>query len=111
MTFGDKLLYHHEHPAKLAMDLIFLVAAGVLIWQQHLYRAIAVGIGGPLVASAIVLPFVTMPARRTFTWAAVAIRIAGALVFWLGAWYRSIFYCVVGLLIIAAPWIRTRSRR
>jgi hypothetical protein len=111
MTFGEKLLYHHNHPAKLAIDVICLVVAGMLIWQQHLLRAIAVGIGGPLIASAIVLAFAGVSAHRTLTWPVVAMRVAGALMFWLAAWYRSILYCIVGVLIIAAPWIKTRSRR
>ena len=115
MTFGKKLLYHHNHPLKVAIDVVCLVAAAVLFWQQHLYRALAVGIGGPLIASAIVLPFVKAPASRTLTWPAVGLRIAGAVVVGLGAWYRSTFYCIVGVLIIAAPiWLkalRTRSRR
>ena len=111
MTFGEKLLYHHNHPAKVAMDVVCLVVAGVLIWQQHLYRAMAVGIGGPLIASAIVLAFMGVSAHRTLTWPVVAIRIAGAFVFWLGAWYRSVFWCFVGVLIITFDLVRRRLPR
>jgi len=111
MTFSDKLLYHHNHPAKLAADGICLIAGAVLIWQQHLYRAIAVGVGGPLLASAVVLAFVTVPPSRTLTWPIVALRVAGALVFWIGAWYRSVFWCAVGIVIIAFDAVRGRLPR
>ena len=110
MTFTEKLLYHHDHPAKVAADVVCLMVAGVLIWQQHLYRAIAVGIGGPLLVSVAILAFANVTARST-TWQAVAFRVAGAFVFWGGAWYKSVLYCTVGILLIAFPWARARMPR
>ena len=67
--------------------------------------------GRPLVASAIVLAFAGVSAHRTLTWPVVAIRVAGAFVFGLAAWYRSVFWCTSGIFIIAFPWIRRRLPR
>ena len=111
MTFGEKLLYHHDHPAKVAMDVVCVAVAAVLIWQQHLYRAIAVGVGGPLIASAIVLALMNVSAQRSLTWPVVAVRVAGAFTVLLGAWYKSVFWCAIGVLVIAFPWVRTRLPR
>ena len=111
MTFSEKLLYHHNHPAKLAADAVCLLVAAMLIWQQHLYRAIAVGVGGPLLASALVLAVMTVSPARTLTWPLVALRVAGACVVVLAAWYRSVLWCIVGIAIIAFDLVRRRMPR
>ena len=33
-------------------------------------------------------------------------RLVGVFIFWGAAWYRSVFYCSVGLLVIAFTWVR-----
>jgi hypothetical protein len=121
MTLREKLLYHHIHPAKMATDAICAMAAAVLLWQQHLLRAIAVGLGPPIVVSLLVLQFANLEklkesplgryAGRTMTAATDIVRVLGAFVFWGGAWYRSVFWCIVGLLIIAFVWVRGRLPR
>jgi hypothetical protein len=77
MTFREKLLYHEVHPAKIIIDVTTALAAAVLLWQQHLLRAAAVGLAPPIIAS-----------------------------LWGAALYRSVFYCIVGLLVIALAWVR-----
>ena len=116
MTLREKLLSHHDHPAKLVVDAIAAVVAAGLLWQQHLIRAAAVGLVAPAVASACVLWFAdleTLKALRwgryeagtvTLTW--VLVRIAGVFVFWGGAWYRSVMVCLAGLVVIALTWVR-----
>src|SRR5258706_7094047 len=108
MTLREKLLYHHDHPAKLVVDAIAAVVAAVLLWQQHLIRAAAVGLVVPAMASACVLWFADFEApkesrrvrseARTVTWTMVLVRIAGVFVFWGGAWYRSTTVCLAGLV-------------
>jgi hypothetical protein len=126
MTFREKLRYHHTHPAKLIVDASSVIAAAVLLWQQHLLRAIAVGIVLPVMASACVILFANLEkhknsrlgryAAANMTAPMQAVLVFGALVFWGGAWYRSIRYCLVGLLVITLAWRRgtlfkTRSPR
>ena len=33
-------------------------------------------------------------------------RLVGVFIFWGAAWYRSVFYCSVGLLVIGFTWAR-----
>ena len=40
MTLREKLLYHQVHPAKIGIDVTTALAAAVLLWQQHLLRAV-----------------------------------------------------------------------
>src|SRR5476649_2434372 len=119
MTIREKLLYHHNHPAKLVVDVIVVIAGAVLLWQQHLYRAAVIGLVVPAFASACVMLFADCEtlkelrfgpyeARKT-TWLMVAIRIAGVFVFWGGAWYRSVRVCLIGLIVIALTWVRVPS--
>ena len=110
MTLREKLLYHHNHPAKLVVDAIAAVAAAVLLWQQHLIRAAAVGVVVPAIASACVLWFADSKARGV-TWTTVTLRIAGVFAFWGGAWYRSVMVCLAGLVVIARPRLSWTSAR
>jgi len=126
MTFREKLRYHHTHPAKLIVDASAVIAAAVLLWQQHLLRAIAVGIVLPAMASACMILFANLEKQKNsrlgryaadnMTAPMQAVHAFGVLVFWGGAWYRSIRYCLVGLLVITLAWRRgtlfkTRSPR
>jgi hypothetical protein len=116
MTLREKLLYHHGHRAKLAVDAIAAVVAAMLLWQQHWIRAAAVGLVLPAIASACVLWFADLKTpkelrwggdqARTVTWTTVAVRIAGVFVFWGGAWSRSVILCLAGLVAIALTWVR-----
>jgi hypothetical protein len=116
MTLRERLLYHHAHPAKLVVDAIAAIVAAVLLWQQHLIRAAAVGLGVPAIASACVLWFADVETlkelrggrseARTVTSTMMLVRIAGVFVFWGGAWYRSVTVCLAGLVVIALTWVR-----
>ena len=126
MTLREKLLYHKIHPAKLSVDVSTAIVAAVLLWQQHLLRAIAVGIVLPVLASACVLLFADLEKQKDsrfgryvagrLTRSMEAVLGLGVMLFWGGAWYRSIRYCLVGLLVITLAWRRdtlfkTRSPR
>ena len=116
MTLREKLLCHHDHPAKLVVDAIAAVVAAALLWQQHVIRAAAVGLVVPALASACVLWFADLETlkdvrwgryeARTVTSTMVLVRIAGVFVFWGGAWYRSVMVCLAGLVVIALTWVR-----
>jgi hypothetical protein len=121
MSLRQQLLYHHNHPAKLVVDVLAVLAAAVLLWQQHLYRAAAVGLVVPAIASACVLWFADCDTlkelrfgryeARAVTWAMVMIRVAGVFIFWGGAWYRSTMVCLAGLIVIALTWVRVPAVR
>src|SRR5258706_4977859 len=113
MTFSEKLLRHHDHPAKVAADASAAIIAGVLLWQQHLARAAVVGVAVPSIASACVLWFADFGCHRApssrvrvSTWMSTMVRLAGVFVFWGGAWYRSAALCLAGLAVVALTWLR-----
>ena len=116
MTFREKLLYHEVHPAKIIIDVTTALAAAVLLWQQHLLRAAAVGLAPPIIASLLVIQFANLERMkgsplgryigRNMTPPLEVARLAGVFIFWGAAWYRSVFYCIVGLLVIAFAWVR-----
>lgn len=116
MTVREKLLYHHAHPAKLMVDGVSAVVAAWLLWEQHLLRAAAVGLVPPIVTSLLVLQFVDLErvkrsplgryVGRHMSLPLHITAVAGVFIFWGGAWYRSIFYCIVGLLVIVFAWVR-----
>jgi len=116
MTLRDKLLYHHAHPAKLLVDVGCAVAASWLCWNQHVLRAVAVGLGPPALVSLLVLQFAdvervkeSLLGRYVGTHMSLALHstaIAGVVIAWLAALRHSIFYCTVGLLIVTFAWVR-----
>ena len=116
MTFGEKLRYHHVHPAKLGIDVVSTIVAAVLLWQQHLLRAIAIGLAPPIIASLLVIQFANVEklahtrlgryVGRHMPMGMEFIKLIGVFIFWGAAWYRSVFYCSVGLLVIAFTWVR-----
>ena len=116
MTLREKLLYHHAHPVKLAADVSAGAIAAWLLWNQHLLRAAAVGLGLPAIASFFVLrladferlkrsPLGQYVGRHMSLPLQVA-AVVGVIIFAGAAWYRSIFYCIVGLLVVAFVWTR-----
>ena len=116
MNARDRLLYHHAHPAKLAVDAICAVTAAWMFWEQHLLRAVAIGLVPPALTSLLVLQFIDLErvkqsrvgrhVGRHMSLPLHITAVAGVVIFWLAAWYRSIFYCVVGLLIVLFAWVR-----
>ena len=116
MNVREKLLYHQIHPAKLLIDVSTALIAAVLLWQQHLLRAIAVGIVLPVIASACVMWLADLEklkqsefgryVAQSMTLPMEAARLFGVFVFWDGAWYRSESVCTVGLIVIALAWAR-----
>jgi hypothetical protein len=116
MTFREKLLYHQVHPAKIIIDVTTALAAAVLLWQQHLLRAAALGLAPPIIASLLVMQFANLEKvkqspigryiGRNMTLPLEIARLAGVFIFWGAAWYRSVFYSIVGLLVIAFAWVR-----
>src|SRR5438045_8250140 len=101
MTISDRLLQHFDNPAKRLLDLASAAAASVLLWQQHLIRGAGVGIGGPVIASAIVFAFADTAKPRGMSAPRLAMRVIGAIVLWGGAWWTSTWICAAGAALLA----------
>ncbi|HTI42973.1 MAG TPA: hypothetical protein VL693_14195 [Vicinamibacterales bacterium] len=114
MTLREKLLYQQLHPMTLGADASALLIAAVLLWQQHLLRALVVATALPLGASIVVLSSTAEETwarlrsgrheRVAVTAAIVCIRIAAMFLFWTAAWYRSVTLCAAALGAGALTW-------
>jgi len=114
VDFKQQSLYHQIHPAKLLTDWSTAFAAAWLLWGGHLALGLVVGIVPAPIASALVIRFADLErlkdsalgcyVTRYMTAAAQAVRLLGAAVFWIAAWYHSWVGAVAGLLVIVAAW-------
>ena len=97
VTLREKLLYQQLHPIKLGADAAALFIAAVLLWEQHLLRALVVAAALPLGASLVMLSSTAEETwarlrsgqheRLAVTAAIVCIRVAAMFAIWAGAWY------------------------
>jgi len=116
MTVEERLLYHQIHPLKLLTDLGVTPCALLLLRQHRLAIGLAVSFLPPVVASAVILRYAELEpyersrvgryVRRHMTPAMQALRLAGAVVMMLGAWYRRPWLLPAGLCIILFGWLR-----
>ncbi|OJU46218.1 MAG: hypothetical protein BGN98_11835 [Microbacterium sp. 69-7] len=109
----EAALLHQVHPAKLSTDLTADVASTALLWQRRVPAALAAGLVPPVIASTILM-------RRDLTWlrrtrrgrymlthmpaSAQAVRLAGQLLAWTGAYRRNVIVVALGHVIIALGW-------
>jgi hypothetical protein len=109
----DELLLHQVHWTKLTADGTASIVSLVLIWTGHRVAGLIVHFVIPAVASAVLLRTDTTPLRSTrrgryvlehMPPVAQAVRLAGDAVMTVGAWRRSGFLIIAGLLIVIAGW-------
>jgi hypothetical protein len=109
----DELLLHQVHWTKLTADGTASIVSLVLIWTGHRVVGLIVHFVIPAVASAVLLRTDTSPLRSTrrgryvlehMPPVAQAVRLAGDAVMTVGAWRRSGFLIIAGLLIVIVGW-------
>jgi hypothetical protein len=123
MDFAQKTIVHQIHPSKLATDWLSAFLGAWFLWQHHLAIGLAVGILPAPIATALVIRFVDLEsyrnsafgryALRYMTPLAQVVRLLGAAVFWLAAWFHIPLGMVAGIAIILAGWswgLASRSR-
>lgn len=116
MDFGERLLYHQIHPAKLLTDWVAALASFYLLWQNELALGIAVAIIPTVIVSFLVMQFADlykykksrlgMYVKRYMTMEARATRVFGFVVGAVGAWYRMIPVVAVGVVLVILVWLR-----
>jgi hypothetical protein len=106
----DELLLHQVHWTKLTADG---TASLVLIWTGHRIVGLIVHFVTPAVASAVLLRTDTSPLRSTrrgryvlehMPPVAQAVRLVGDAIMTVGAWRRSGYLIITGLLIVIPGW-------
>ncbi len=114
MDNREKEFYHQIHPAKLATDIATSVVSLYLFWGGELLGGIVVTIVFPPAASVMVIRFADLERLKNSAAGAYlahhmgpavqGIRLAGALVMIVGAWYHLLWLLAAGLLVILMAW-------
>ena len=116
MKFQEKRLYHQIHPVKLATDIIAAIYSSVLFWDHQLWRGIIANLLPPIIASLLIITFIDLwqykkssfgkYIKKYMTAPAEAVRFAGNIIMVMGAWYHSIAFVCVALVLIILVWMR-----
>lgn len=114
MNLSDRTLYHQIHPAKLATDWLTTPIALSFLWQRRLVPGLFMTVAPPIVASAIIMrsvdlePYARSGAgryiRRHMTPTMMAVRLAGAVIMSLAAWWHRPVGLPLGLLVVLCGW-------
>src|SRR5262245_48731398 len=117
MILRDRERFHQLHPAKLAVDWVTAIAAGVLFWRGHPAAALAVGF---LPSIAVTLLFLSgrledslerigrEPVARSIALELSAgvntLRFGGLAAAWVGCVLHRSWMIPAGLFVIAGGW-------
>jgi hypothetical protein len=114
MTLKEKMLFHQIHPAKLATDGLSAAVSLYFFWQHELLPALATHFLPPLLASFLLVRYVTLEpyqqspfgryVERHMTKFIEGVRTFGDLVMVLGAWVHDWMLIVLGLAVVAGAW-------
>jgi len=114
MDFGEKVLYHQIHPAKLAADIGASLVSTYLMWRRRFVAAMLGAFVPAVLASILVIGYADLERRkhsrfgryvhRYMDWRVSAWRSLGQVVMWVGAWYRVGKLIPIGLAIVVGAW-------
>ncbi|HMI84777.1 MAG TPA: hypothetical protein VK550_11840 [Polyangiaceae bacterium] len=114
MDLQERSLYHQVHPLKLAVDIGTAAISLCLLWQRHLYVALAVMWLPSIFVTALLIRSGSFEKvrdsrvgellRRRMTHSVEALRFGGLGIAAFGAWFRSAAAIVAGVLLIGACW-------
>ena len=114
MDFGEKVLYHQIHPAKLAADVGGSLASTYLMWRRRFVAAMLAAFVPAVVASVLVIRYADLEKRKHSPFGRYigrymdrrveAWRFFGQVVVWVGAWYRVGNLVPIGVAIVLAAW-------
>jgi len=116
MNLQEKALYHQIHPVKLLMDWGTTPPALYFLWRRRLLPGLLIAVGPPILASFLLMRYADLEGLkasaagrymgRYMTPAMQALRLAGAVVMMLGAWWRQPWLWPLGLLLVLFGWGR-----
>ena len=114
MNLQEKSLYHQIHPVKLLADWLPGPISLYLLWRRQPLKSLIIAIAPGIVTSYVILNTVDLEPYKNsaigryvkvyMTPAMQALRLAGQIVMWLGAWYRKPWLIMSGLLVILYGW-------
>ncbi len=115
MDFGEKVLYHQIHPAKLLADVGASLASTYLMWHRRFVAAMLAAFVPTFLASVLVIRYADLERRKHSRFGRYmrrymdrrvldAWRFFGQVVIWFGAWYRVGKLVPIGWAIVVAAW-------
>ena len=114
MDFGEKVLYHQIHPAKLAADVGASLVSTYLMWRHKCVAALLSSFVPSTIASVLVIRYADLEKRKRSPFGRYmhrymnrrveAWRFFGQVVIWVGAWYRVGKLVPIGWAIVVAAW-------
>ena len=114
LSLREKYLYHQIHPWKLAVDISGGLASTWLVWRRELWIAAVVAFVPSIVVSVVMLRWMDFSRQRDsgfgryvayhMTRIAEAVRSAGQIVMWVGAWFHAVWAIVAGAVVIVLGW-------
>jgi len=114
MTFNDKKLYHQIHPLKLLVDISSGFFTTYLSWQHNWFWFLMLFVMPSLSISYLLIQFSSLTHQKNSSFGKYiqkymttnieAIRFAGQLAMWIGAWYHLILVVIIGFLLIVGGW-------
>ncbi len=116
MNLEEKVLYHQIHPIKLATDWGTTPLALYFFWRRKLLPALLFTFAPPILASFILIRFFDLESykhsrvgryvNQYMTPATQAMRVVGAIVMTIGAWYHRAWLIPSGLILVLVAWLR-----
>ena len=120
MNLRERILYHQIHPLKLAVDISAGIASTWLLWQHKLLIGMLVAFVPAIAVSAAMLRWMRFERPRDsafgryvafhMTHVAEAVRMAGQVVMWVGAWFYSGWAIVAGVGVVLLGWTYSLPR-
>ena len=114
MNLQEKSLYHQIHPVKLLADWLPGPISLYLLWRRQPLKSLVIAIAPGVVTSFVILSTVDLERYKNsaigryvkvyMTPQMQALRLAGQIVMWVGAWYRKPWLIISGLLVILYGW-------
>ena len=100
LSVREKILYHQIHPLKLAMDFTAAIASTWLLWQHEFLQGMLAAFVPAVGVSAVMLRWMNFERQREsafgryvafhMTHFAEAVRFAGQVIVWVGAWFQAV---------------------
>jgi len=124
LSLSERILYHQIHPLKLAVDISASVASTWLLWQHEFLLGMLAAFLPAVGLSVVMLRWMGFERQREsafgryvayhMTHLAEAVRFAGQVVVWIGAWFHLGWVIAAGIAVFLLGWTyslpRWRSR-
>ena len=124
LSLPERILYHQIHPLKLSVDSLASVVSTWLLWQHVFLLGMLAAFLPAIGASVVMLRWMGFERQRDsafgryvayhMTHIAEAVRFAGQIVVWGGAWVHLGWVIAAGIAVFlfgwtySLPWWRSR---